>query len=154
MEGLFGKSIFSAGNFKNVSLFRNVAVEKCCTSGKHLLQIESHMSYSKKVPGWATERLATVNSDCGIYHVKTRSKKHKNVLNPLILHMELLTYLIVVDFHGGVGQRAKNSYDRDFPDGHLTHRLQVLIPLLNIHTDLLTGGCNQLEEGREWKQGG
>lgn len=62
---------------------------------------------------------------------------------------ELLTQLVVVNFHGGVDQGAKNGDDGDFPDGHFTHRLQVLIPLLNIHTVLLTGGRNQLEEGRK-----
>lgn len=57
----------------------------------------------------------------------------------------LLTQLVVVNFHGGVGQGAKDGDDGDLPDGHFTHRLQVLVPLLNIHTVLLTGGCNQLE---------
>lgn len=58
---------------------------------------------------------------------------------------ELHTQLVVVNFHGGVGQGAKDGDDGNFPDGHFTHRLQVLIPLLNIHTVLLTGGRNQLE---------
>lgn len=61
----------------------------------------------------------------------------------------LVTQLVVVDLHGGVGQRAKDSDDGDFPDGHFTHRLQVLVPLLSIHTVLLTGGCNQLQGRRE-----
>lgn len=60
---------------------------------------------------------------------------------------ELLTQLVMVNFHGGVAQRAKDSDDGDFPDGHFTHRLQVLIPLLNIHLVLLTGGRDQLEGG-------
>lgn len=64
-------------------------------------------------------------------------------------HWEPLTQLVVVNFHGGVGQGAKDGDDGDFPDGHLTHRLQVLVPLLNIHTVLLTGRSDQL-----WREGG
>lgn len=60
-----------------------------------------------------------------------------------------LTQLVVVDFHGGVGQRAEDGDDGDFPDGHFTHRLQVLVPLLHIHPVLLAGGRDQLEGGRE-----
>lgn len=60
---------------------------------------------------------------------------------------ELLTQLVMVNFHGGVGQGAEDGDDGDFPDGHFTHRLQVLIPLLNIHFVLLTGGRDQLEGG-------
>lgn len=60
------------------------------------------------------------------------------------------TQLVMVNFYGRVGEGAKDSDNGDFPDSHFTHRLQVLIPLLNIHLVLLTGGCNQLEGG--WKR--
>lgn len=66
-------------------------------------------------------------------------------------HRELLTQLIVVNLHGGVGQGAKDCDDGDFPDGHFTHRLQVLVPLLHIHMVLLAGRRDQLE-GREVKR--
>jgi len=39
----------------------------------------------------------------------------------VLLYIEVLTYLIVVNFHGGVGQGAKDANDRDFPDSHFTH---------------------------------
>lgn len=60
---------------------------------------------------------------------------------------ELLTQLVMVNFHGGVGQGAEDGDDGDFSDGHFAHRLQVLIPLLNIHLVLLAGGRDQLEGG-------
>lgn len=53
----------------------------------------------------------------------------------------LLTQLVMVYFYGGVGQGAKDGNDGDFPDGHFTNRLQVLVPLLNIHLVFLTGRC-------------
>lgn len=59
-KSCFGKSIFGARNFKNVLLFHHVATEKHYTSGKHLLQTEIHVNYSRKVLGSAAERLTTV----------------------------------------------------------------------------------------------
>lgn len=51
----------------------------------------------------------------------------------------------MIYLHCGVGDRAKDGDDGDFPDGHLTHRLQVFIFLLQVHSALLTGGCYDLE---------
>lgn len=61
--------------------------------------------------------------------------------------LKIPTQLVMVNFHGRVGEGAKDSDNGDFPDGHFTHRLQVLIPLLNIHLVLLTGGRDQLKRG-------
>lgn len=67
-------------------------------------------------------------------------------------HAPIPTQLVVVNLHGGVGQGAKDGDDGDFPDGHFTHGLQVLVPLLDVHGVLLAGGRNQLEEGeRRWR---
>lgn len=61
-----------------------------------------------------------------------------------------LTYLIMVDLHGGVAHCAKDGDDREFSDGHLTHRLQILVSLLDIYVVLFRRGCDQLhEEGVE-----
>lgn len=51
----------------------------------------------------------------------------------------------MVDFHGGVGEGTKDGDDGHFPDGHLTNRLQVLVPLLDIHLVLLARGRDQLQ---------
>lgn len=55
----------------------------------------------------------------------------------------------MVNFHGGVGQRAKDGNDGDFPDGHLTNRLQVLVPLLNVHLVFLARRRDQLQGQKE-----
>lgn len=62
-----------------------------------------------------------------------------------LLDSEAHTQLVMVDFHGGVGEGTKDGDDGDFPDGHLTNRLQVLVPLLDIHLVLLARGRDQLQ---------
>lgn len=59
------------------------------------------------------------------------------------------TQLVMVDFHGGVGEGAKYGDDGDFPDGHLTNRLQVLVPLLDVHLVLLAGRRDQLQRQKK-----
>lgn len=51
----------------------------------------------------------------------------------------------MVDFHGGVGEGAKDGDDGDFPDGHLTNGLQVLVPLLDVHLVFLARRRDQLQ---------
>lgn len=67
----------------------------------------------------------------------------------MTLNEKARTQLVMVDFHGGVGQRAKDGDDGDLPDGHLTHRLQVLVPLLDVHLVLLARSRNQLRGHRK-----
>lgn len=59
-----------------------------------------------------------------------------------------ITYLVMVDFHGGVGHGAKDGDNGEFPDGHLTHRLQILVSLLNVDAVVFRGGSDQLQGGR------
>lgn len=58
------------------------------------------------------------------------------------------TKLVVVDFHGGVGEGAKDGDDGDFPNGHLTNRLQVLVPLLDVHLVFFARRRDQLQGDR------
>lgn len=56
--------------------------------------------------------------------------------------------MIVVNLHGAISERAKDCDDRNFPEGHITHMLQILIPLLFVHAVELCGSSDHLERKR------
>lgn len=55
----------------------------------------------------------------------------------------------MVYFHGAVTDRAEDSDDGHFSDGHLAEILQIIITLLHIHVVLSFWSSDQLEVGEK-----
>lgn len=68
-------------------------------------------------------------------------------------HSSSLTQLVVVYLHAAVGERTEDGDDGDLANGHLTHMLKVLVPLLHVHAVRLRGGGDHLGQVRQGHEG-